>query len=123
MCCQTQHRDFYPQRCAPLDSYANDIKETGPRYIQWNLCLCVSGECAINRANNKGDHHWKDLDDAYIPRSRYDDSVLWVVPGSHTRRATPEEDAQLYVQQSTPSPTLTNSSTPHLPLIYPDVPY
>ena len=33
------HRDFYPQRCAPLDSYANDIRETGPRYIQWNLAL------------------------------------------------------------------------------------
>ena len=58
------HRDFYPQRCAPLDSYANDIKETGPRYIQWNLCL-------------------------------YDDEVLWVVPGSHVRRASPEEDASL----------------------------
>jgi hypothetical protein len=58
------HRDFYPQRCAPLDSYANDIKETGPRYIQWNLSL-------------------------------YDDEVLWVVPGSHVRAASPEEDACL----------------------------
>eukprot|EP01043_Picozoa_sp_COSAG02_P062122 COSAG02_NODE_8494_length_2550_cov_2.567523_2_plen_436_part_00 len=58
------HRDFYPQRCAPLDSYANDIKETGPRYIQWNLSL-------------------------------YDDEVLWVVPGSHVRRASTEEDACL----------------------------
>jgi hypothetical protein len=55
------HRDFYPQRCAPLDSYANDIKETGPRYIQWNLSL-------------------------------YDDEVLWVLPGSHVRRASAEED-------------------------------
>jgi hypothetical protein len=33
------HRDFYPQRCAPLDSYANDIRQSGPRYIQWNLAL------------------------------------------------------------------------------------
>ena len=33
------HRDFYPQRCAPLDSYANDIKECGPRKVQWNLAL------------------------------------------------------------------------------------
>jgi hypothetical protein len=58
------HRDFYPSRCAPLESYANDMDESGPRYIQWNLCL-------------------------------HDDDVLWVVPKSHNRRATPEEDACL----------------------------
>ena len=29
------HRDFYPPRCAPLESYHGDITESGPRYVQW----------------------------------------------------------------------------------------
>ena len=58
------HRDFYPQRCAPLDSYVNDAAENGPRGLQWNLAL-------------------------------YDDDVLSVVPGSHLRRASAEEDTCL----------------------------
>jgi len=33
------HRDLYPPRCAPLQSYADDIVENGPRYVQWNLPL------------------------------------------------------------------------------------
>jgi hypothetical protein len=33
------HRDFFPPRCAPLQSYHGDISESGPRYIQWNLAL------------------------------------------------------------------------------------
>ena len=27
------HRDFYPPRCAPLQGYAEDILENGPRYV------------------------------------------------------------------------------------------
>ena len=55
------HRDFYPPRCAPLQGYAEDIIENGPRYVQWNIPL-------------------------------YDDDVLWVVPGSHNRFNTEQED-------------------------------
>ena len=33
------HRDFYPPYCAPLQSYADDILENGPRYVQWNIPL------------------------------------------------------------------------------------
>ena len=33
------HRDFYPPLNAPLQAYADDILETGPRYVQWNLAL------------------------------------------------------------------------------------
>lgn len=33
------HRDFYPPRCAPLDSYKGDLEKHGPRYVQWNLAL------------------------------------------------------------------------------------
>ena len=58
------HRDFYPPYCAPLQSYADDILENGPRYVQWNIPL-------------------------------YDDDVLWVVPKSHIRRNTEEENSQL----------------------------
>ena len=58
------HRDFYPPYCAPLQSYADDILENGPRYVQWNIPL-------------------------------YDDDVLWVVPRSHIRRNTEEENRQL----------------------------
>ena len=58
------HRDFYPPYCAPLQSYADDILENGPRYVQWNIPL-------------------------------YDDNVLWVVPKSHIRRNTEEENSQL----------------------------
>ena len=58
------HRDLYPPRSAPLKSYVDDIIETGPRYVQWNIPL-------------------------------YDDDVLWVVPGSHNRCNTEEEDAKL----------------------------
>ena len=58
------HRDFYPPYCAPLQGYADDILENGPRYVQWNIPL-------------------------------YDDDVLWVVPKSHIRRNTEEENRQL----------------------------
>ena len=75
------HRDFYPQRCAPLDSYANDIKETGPRYIQWNLSL-------------------------------YDDEVLWVVPGSHVRAASPES-ARLSTKLRTCSGVVSEPPAPN----------
>ncbi len=67
------HRDFYPPHTAPLQGYADDILEYGPRYIQWNLPL-------------------------------YDDSVLWVVPGSHTRLNTAEENAALNSDARTPVP-------------------
>ena len=33
------HRDFYPPLSAPLKAYADDILESGPRYVQWNLAL------------------------------------------------------------------------------------
>ena len=33
------HRDFSPTDSAPLQSYAEDIIENGPRYVQWNLPL------------------------------------------------------------------------------------
>ena len=33
------HRDFYPPRCAPLESWAADTAESGPTYIQWNIAL------------------------------------------------------------------------------------
>ena len=33
------HRDFSPSYCAPLQSYADDILENGPRYVQWNIPL------------------------------------------------------------------------------------
>ena len=59
------HRDFYPSRCAPLESWAADAAENGgPTYIQWNIPL-------------------------------YDDDVLQVVPNSHFCAADPEQDASL----------------------------
>ncbi len=58
------HRDFYPPYSAPLQGYAEDIIENGPRYVQWNIPL-------------------------------YDDDVLWVVPGSHNRFNTEQEDRLL----------------------------
>ena len=64
------HRDFYPPHTAPLQGYADDILENGPRYVQWNLPL-------------------------------YDDNVLWVVPGSHVRLNTPEENAALNKDERT----------------------
>ena len=67
------HRDFYPPHTAPLQGYADDILENGPRYIQWNLPL-------------------------------YDDSVLWVVPGSHARLNTAKENAALNSDARTPVP-------------------
>ena len=67
------HRDFYPPRCAPLQGYAEDILENGPRYVQWNLPL-------------------------------YDDDVLWVVPGSHVRFNTEEEDELLRKDPRVPLP-------------------
>lgn len=33
------HRDFSPSYCAPLQGYADDIAENGPRYVQWNIPL------------------------------------------------------------------------------------
>lgn len=67
------HRDLYPPRCAPLQSYAADIVENGPRYVQWNLPL-------------------------------YDDDVLWVLPGSHVRPLTREENEQLHKDPRVPLP-------------------
>ncbi len=67
------HRDFYPPHTAPLQGYADDILENGPRYVQWNLPL-------------------------------YDDNVLWVVPGSHARLNTAEENAAMNSDARTPVP-------------------
>lgn len=67
------HRDFYPPLNCPLMAYADDILESGPRYVQWNVPL-------------------------------YDDSVLWVVPGSHVRRNTPEENASMSRDPRSPVP-------------------
>ncbi len=67
------HRDFYPPLNCPLMAYADDILESGPRYVQWNVPL-------------------------------YDDSVLWVVPGSHVRRNTPEENASMSRDSRSPVP-------------------
>jgi hypothetical protein len=58
------HRDVHPHDMAPLDLLQDDLRENGPRYVQWNIPL-------------------------------YDDSVLWVVPGSHLRRNTEAESSQL----------------------------
>ena len=33
------HRDHHPIDTAPLQGYIDDIVETGPRYVQWNLSL------------------------------------------------------------------------------------
>ena len=74
------HRDFYPPYCAPLQSYADDILENGPRYVQWNIPL-------------------------------YDDNVLWVVPKSHIRRNTEEENRQIAKDARAP---LANGVQTHL---------
>jgi hypothetical protein len=58
------HRDVHPHDMAPLRLLQDDLRENGPRYVQWNIPL-------------------------------YDDSVLWVVPGSHLRRNTEAENQQL----------------------------
>ena len=67
------HRDFYPPLNAPLMAYADDILESGPRYVQWNIPL-------------------------------YDDDVLWVVPGSHIRPNTEEENASIRADPRAPVP-------------------
>ena len=67
------HRDFYPPHTAPLQAYADDVLENGPRYVQWNLPL-------------------------------YDDNVLWVVPGSHARLNTAEENAAMTEDARAPLP-------------------
>ncbi len=67
------HRDHHPIDTAPLQGYLDDILETGPRYVQWNLSL-------------------------------YDDSVLWVIPGSHLRVNTDEENGQLLADPRVPLP-------------------
>lgn len=67
------HRDFYPPHTAPLQAYADDNLENGPRYVQWNLPL-------------------------------YDDNVLWVVPGSHARLNTAEENAAMTEDARAPLP-------------------
>lgn len=67
------HRDFYPPHTAPLQAYADDILENGPRYVQWNLPL-------------------------------YDDDVLWVVPGSHIRLNSDEENAAMNGDARSPVP-------------------
>jgi hypothetical protein len=67
------HRDLAPPYCAPLQGYTDDIAESGPRYVQWNLSL-------------------------------YDDDVLWVIPGSHLRINTDEENQQLLKDRRVPLP-------------------
>ncbi len=67
------HRDLYPPYGAPLQGYVDDIVESGPRYVQWNLCL-------------------------------YDDDVLWVIPGSHARLNTKQENELLRTNRYTPFP-------------------
>ena len=69
----TWHRDHHPIDTAPLLGYIDDIMETGPRYVQWNLSL-------------------------------YDDSVLWVLPGSHLRVNTEAENEQLLADPKVPLP-------------------
>ncbi|MXY28390.1 phytanoyl-CoA dioxygenase family protein [Candidatus Poribacteria bacterium] len=70
----TWHRDHHPIDTAPLLGYIDDIMETGPRYVQWNLSL-------------------------------YDDSVLWVLPGSHLRVNTEAENEQLLTDPKVPLPS------------------
>ena len=67
------HRDLHPMDTAPLQGYIDDIVETGPRYVQWNICL-------------------------------YDDDVLWVVPGSHRRLNTEDENRRLLQDPHRPLP-------------------
>ena len=67
------HRDHHPIDTAPLLGYIDDIVETGPRYVQWNLSL-------------------------------YDDNVLWVLPGSHLRVNTEEENERLLADPKVPLP-------------------
>ncbi|MCY4111886.1 MAG: phytanoyl-CoA dioxygenase family protein [Chloroflexi bacterium] len=67
------HRDIGPLEVAPLWLLQEELAETGPRYLQWNLPL-------------------------------YDDDVLWVVPGSHRRLNTPEEDRRLRDDPRSPLP-------------------
>ncbi len=74
------HRDIHPFDTAPLQAYAEDILENGPRYVQWNIPL-------------------------------YDDDVLWVVPGSHVRFNTAEEQEQLDADARAP---LANGVQTHL---------
>ena len=69
----TWHRDHHPIDTAPLQGYIDDIVETGPRYVQWNLSL-------------------------------YDDSVLWVLPGSHLRVNTEAENERLLADPKVPLP-------------------
>ena len=67
------HRDIGNNGVAPLWLLQEELAETGPRYLQWNLPL-------------------------------YDDDVLWVVPGSHRRLNTPEEDWRLADDPRSPLP-------------------
>ena len=67
------HRDIGNNGVAPLWLLQEELAETGPRYLQWNLPL-------------------------------YDDDVLWVIPGSHRRLNTPEEDRQLKDDPRSPLP-------------------
>ena len=83
----TWHRDFYPQRCAPLDSYANDIYETGPRYIQWNLSLYDDEVLWVVPGSHVSPQH-QNLVSGNEPC--YEIACDWQV-----RRATPDEDTQL----------------------------
>ena len=67
------HRDIGNNGVAPLWLLQEELAETGPRYLQWNLPL-------------------------------YDDDVFWVVPGSHRRLNTPEEDRRLRDDPRSPLP-------------------
>ncbi|MCY3899919.1 MAG: phytanoyl-CoA dioxygenase family protein [Caldilineaceae bacterium] len=58
------HRDIHPIDMAPLAGLQKDLRENGPKYVQWNIPL-------------------------------YDDDVLWVVPGSHLRLNTEDENRSL----------------------------
>jgi hypothetical protein len=67
------HRDLYPPFSAPIQGWVDDIVESGPRYVQWNVPL-------------------------------YDDDVLWVMPGSHRRLNTEEENRRLMEEPRVPLP-------------------
>ena len=69
----TWHRDVHAHDMAPLHLLQDDLRENGPRYVQWNIPL-------------------------------YDDDVLWVVPGSHLRLNTDDENRQLSLNASAPLP-------------------
>ena len=80
---------------APLEGLGADMTENGCGYVQWNVRACTQ----------------PDLLQPLTPRllwqiPLYDDDVLWVLPGSHVRRTSDAENAQLAAEPklSTPLP-------------------